>query len=143
MDKVLNVETKRKIKKDGTTFNQLIKKGYTYDPDTNTIAPHGTAITINTSTTTVNTSPNTSNTIITKTHKPIKQINYNKPKFTDIDDADIIMHNIDLGCAQIDQIIHLSDIHIPMNLHTERSDEYNTVFNRLYNKIKQYVSTKC
>ena len=141
MDKVLNVETKRKIKKEGATFNRLIKKGYVYDPDTNTIAPPGTAITINTSTTTVNTSPNTRNTIITKTHKPIKQIKYNKPKFTDIDDADIIMHNIDLGCAQIDQIIHLSDIHIPMNLHTKRSDEYNTVFNRLYNKIRQSTNS--
>ena len=134
MDKVYNVETKRKIKKCGATFDRLIKKGYIYDKDNNTIAPPGTS-------TTASPSHSTTKTIIVKISKPIKPIKYTKPTFTYIDDNDLTIKELPIKMTQIDTVIHLSDIHIPMNLHTKRSDEYNTVFIRLYNQIKTSYSS--
>ena len=33
-------------------------------------------------------------------------------------------------------IVHLSDIHIPINLHQQRQEEYNTVFQNLYTQLQ-------
>ena len=37
----------------------------------------------------------------------------------------------------IDEVIHLSDTHIPIHLHIDRKDEYLTVFKRLYETIQK------
>src|SRR4029078_912357 len=35
-------------------------------------------------------------------------------------------------------IVHISDIHIPLNLHKDRKDEFLHVFNLLYQKLSVY-----
>src|SRR5205085_11706571 len=45
--------------------------------------------------------------------------------------------SLGLDDYQIDEIIHLSDIHIPIHLHLDRQVEYEGVFARVYQTITE------
>lgn len=47
-----------------------------------------------------------------------------------------IINSTNIG---IKTIVHISDVHIPLNLYKDRKDEYITVFNRLYDSIRNNV----
>ena len=125
MGKVYNVQTKRQINLNGVAFNKLVKQGYIYDANTNTISPPGRSDDMIS-----DIQPNVATSI-----KPIKNIEYVKPIFNTLTPNDLVIQD-KLGSGHFNKVIHLSDIHIPMNLHSKRYDEYTTVFNRLYSEIK-------
>ena len=50
---------------------------------------------------------------------------------------DLTIKSLDFDNYVFDEIIHISDTHIPIHLHVKRKDEYLIVFDRIYNFIKQ------
>jgi DNA repair exonuclease SbcCD ATPase subunit len=52
---------------------------------------------------------------------------------------DLVIKSLGLDNHQIDNIIHISDIHIPTHLHEDRKDEYHLVFGRLYKVIEKQL----
>ena len=118
--KITNPYTKRKITINGKKFNDIIKHGeYIYDDISETFVlkdvPHQNQ-TLNQ-----------------------KQIIHNtdEPTFNKIDSIEPIILNINKDFAPR-YIIHLADIHIPLNLHSRRNSEFRQVFDNLYGELKKF-----
>jgi DNA repair exonuclease SbcCD ATPase subunit/DNA repair exonuclease SbcCD nuclease subunit len=120
MDKVVNPKTGKKIGVDGSLFKTLIKEGYAYDPVSNTLTKAPTLVTKGTTKITV-----------TKVNAPdIVSANWNP-----LEDNDLIPKTMNTRGLNPKFILHLSDIHIPIDLHIKRYDEYNSVFSNLMQQI--------
>jgi DNA repair exonuclease SbcCD ATPase subunit/predicted MPP superfamily phosphohydrolase len=109
-DKVCNPVTKRQIKINGDAFNKLIKAGYIYNSEDNSISLHSSV-----------------------KDEPVE---FSAQKFTPLDPDDLQIKTI-LSYYSVDHIIHISDIHIPINLHRKRYNEYLSVFAELYKTIRE------
>lgn len=123
MSKVLNPKTRRQIKVGGKSYLDLLKEGYEYDSDNNRFICTGLV----------------SDTSTIKEENPL-DIPVKKDivleEFKDHNSTEIIPL---VDKISVHHIIHLADIHIPVNLHSKRLDEYEKVFNILYDKIKSSV----
>jgi DNA repair exonuclease SbcCD ATPase subunit len=121
MDKVRNPKTHRPITIGTQTYKNLLKEGYMYDETTNTL--------VLSSDNKVHTAP-VKQIII----PPSKQI---KHQFTPIETSDTNI-KILIPDVTINKVIHISDIHIPINLH-KRHHEYKQVFDKLYKYIDSNI----
>ena len=132
-NKVYNPKTKRHIKVGGPAFKGLIQEGYIYDDDTNTILPPGNTSIVKPPSLTIKI-PQSKPTV-----KPPAKLT--KTQFTALLPSDTEVKIKDakdrlIPDMTINNIVHVSDIHIPINLHNKRHDEYNHVFNNLYKRLK-------
>lgn len=129
MDKVRNPKTKRSITIGASTFKNLLKEGYEYDESNNTLTLPSDATVSPTNISTVH--PIVVRTIAAP---PI----LTKQRFTPIEPSDtdikVLIHDV-----TVNHIIHLSDIHIPLNLHNKRHEEYKQVFDNLYSYISSNI----
>lgn len=127
-DKILNPKTNRYIKIHGSVYNKLIKEGY--------IVSDGKFVLSNIP---VQEKENTESYQKIKLRKELdnKKIQGKKAslilnkKYTNILDIKTLNEN-----QQIDNIIHISDVHIPLKLHIRRKAEYELVFKRVIESIK-------
>jgi hypothetical protein len=148
-----NPETGKAIKVNADVFKKLLKKGYAYNSETNTLEIKTSYYSqYNTPATNNNISPQNNiypqinishqnnispqNNILPKINAlPI--IKFNTPhqsKYKPLDDSDLNI--VDLQYNNIfSELIHISDIHIPINIHKDRSTEYEEIFNKLYELI--------
>lgn len=145
MDKTINPETGKSIKVNGPVFMNLINKcGYRYDEISNLLLKQGSSMLQ----------------IIEETKgEPIKIISAKKVLATPIkkpqkeihqpnDPHEKIRKEIGKQLHKIsdytpEYLVHVSDVHIPINLHRNgRIDEFQTVFNRLYESIRSLQSNK-
>lgn len=128
MSKVTNPKTNRPIKVGAQTFKDLLNAGYVYNEANNTLSlpdsqPTNHAPILN----------------ITTPYIPtIVQTQTTKPQFSPLDPLDT-QTKVLLSDFTVKHIIHISDIHIPLNLHDKRLSEYQTVFNNLYSYIKSNI----
>ncbi len=77
---------------------------------------------------------------ITKEAATAPKIKLIQLKKIDLSPEDLTIKSLGLDSYQIDNIIHISDIHIPTHLHEDRKDEYHRVFARLYTAIEQQMT---
>lgn len=130
--KVLNPKTNRQIKVGTQTFKTLLKEGYVYDEVNNVLS-------INTSLDDVSDlrSPVQSLAINQKT--PIKQnVKPTRTLFAPLQPSDTKV-KVMLPDIHVNNIVHISDIHIPINLHSKRLEEYIHVFHNLYDYLKTNI----
>lgn len=117
--------TNRMIKIDGPAFKKLIKEGYIYDESTNIM---------------------TKDKIIAPSIHIIPQLSFTdsqKPEFNPLTTEDLIPKALNISPTfKPEIIVHLADIHIPINLHVKRHDEYNEVFENLYHELMKLPSNK-
>jgi DNA repair exonuclease SbcCD ATPase subunit len=134
---VINPISKKSIGVGKDVFKSLIKQGYTYNPIDNTL-------TIKQETLTTIIAPTIQNTHIPKninnSEHVIDEVKKKLPQRKTPDPEDLKIVQIKYDGPEITHIIHMSDIHIPRNLHSNRNDEYNSVFNKTYKEIKDIAS---
>lgn len=140
--KVYNIETKHYITIIGPTYKSLIKKKYVvinniiYAPDSKEAIEF-------------NSNPNIPNVPIAPTIVPpvINNIVTPIPNIVvevvnNLTEEDLQIKLLGHDDYIIDEIIHISDIHIPLHLHLNRKEEYISVFNKLYETIRKREGNK-
>ena len=157
MTKVKNPITNKPITIGGTIFKNLLKK-FSYDEQNNQLIEIHTNDVANNivSISTKNYNQHTNDVQSHDDHHDNHDYHHNGIEQTSeidivntncIDDQNNILSSDDLNVKSLKldnvvftEIIHISDVHIPIDLHKDRSDEYNIVFNRIYDYIKQRLS---
>lgn len=119
--KTKNPASGRQIDVGGPSFNKLIKEGYTYNSETNTLTKQETHI------------PKVAP-VITPVVQRVTSIPTTELDFTPLTSDDLVPRALDINFKP-ELIVHISDIHIPVNLHIKRHDEYTKVFENLYEKL--------
>lgn len=107
--KVINPKSKRLINVDSDIFKKLLKEGYIFE-----------------------------NNILIKPNIKMDEEYNDDVMFVETTDEDLKIKSLGLDDFLIENVIHISDIHIPLHLHANRKEEYLSVFNNLYEQIKYY-----
>ena len=114
--KVINPKTGRSILVDGPAFRTLINEGYIYE--------QGKLIPV----------PVTP----IEPVAPVPPAPQLSVKFNELTSDDLVPNVLDVPDTYHPKyIIHLSDIHIPINLHVSRYEEYTATFDNLYAKLAE------
>jgi DNA repair exonuclease SbcCD ATPase subunit len=109
-ERVLNPETNKHVKVNGPIFTRLIKSGYRYDSDANQLVAEVDSV-----------EPEA---------PPSDQEQREPPRQA--------QEVVALTDRRIDHLVHISDVHIPINLVSNgRKEEYLGVFQRLYEQIRE------
>jgi DNA repair exonuclease SbcCD ATPase subunit len=129
MLKVRNPKSKYLIAVGSTTFKSLLKEGYVYNEDANTLELPATSSPVDATPATKSRAPSVQEAPTTPdTIQPAPVLTQEEPVVTtklNIPDTFVPKY-----------IVHLSDIHIPINLHQQRQEEYNAVFQNLYTQLQ-------
>jgi DNA repair exonuclease SbcCD ATPase subunit/predicted MPP superfamily phosphohydrolase len=130
--KTKNPLTSRQIDVDGPSFNKLLKEGYSYNSSTNTLhsTPSSTLVPLVTPQVTL---------VTPAIQKPLDILP--DPEFTPLTPDDLIPKALNINVIPA-VIVHISDVHIPINLHIKRYDEYTKVFDNLYSELHKLPANK-
>ncbi len=135
MDKTINPETGKSIKVHGPVFMNLINKcGYHYDEQSNLLLKQDLVQDAIEEAKEIAPIP-VKKVLATPIKKPQKDIPVQKDPHEEIR-KEIGKKLCKLSDWTPEYMVHISDVHIPINLHRNgRMDEFQTVFNRLYESI--------
>ncbi len=115
-DKITNPKTNRIIVIGSPTYKTLLKDGYIHDLTTNTLKLN------------LKLKPKSNPEPMSKhsiKHKPIT-----------LTPDDLTIKHLSTNTYNFQEVIHITDTHIPIHLHLDRKNEYTTVFNRLFQLIR-------